>query len=350
MFNYFLLLASILCKKYIVISEIPANTSSFITENTYIIGDLRYDIVENEEISLSEHILSIEEDKPISLGAYNLQKDPIWNLDRIDQRSNKLNSMYFYHDLAGSGVWNYVLDTGIWVKHPEFEGRAQWGINVADNESQEGCMHPHGTHVAGSIGSKTYGVAKNTTLVSVKVLGCDGSGSMSNIIKALSWVASQDKKKKVINMSLGGGNSLAVNSAVEQISKLGVIVVVAAGNENSDACYGSPSSSPYAITVGAINKVTQIAPFSNWGTCVDVFAPGVSILSTMPDNRIGYMDGTSMACPHVSGIVSLILDSYEGKIDYEIIKKFMNLTSTKNTIIGDLKNSPNYLAFSLASL
>lgn len=351
---WYLLLCYAFCKKFIVVSEISDmedTCTKFVTENTAIVGDLRYDFIESDEFPLGlQGVLSIEEDQEVSLDGYQLQKSPTWGLDRIDQRSNDLNSMYFYNDLAGTDVWNYVLDTGIDISHPEFEGRAHWGINTADNEPPEGCMHSHGTHVAGTIGSKTYGVAKNTSLVSVKVLSCSGSGSISGILKAIDWVARQDKKKKVINMSLGGGKSNALNSAVEQISKLGVVVVVAAGNENSDACEGSPSSSNYAITVGAIDKNTYITGFSNWGTCLNIFAPGVDILSTLPKGKVGYLSGTSMACPHVSGVVSLILDAYpDEKVDAEKISKFLQFASTKKRIGGDLKNSSDYLVFSVAS-
>ncbi len=342
------------CKKFIVVSRLPETDETckhFVTENTAIIGELRYDFIESDEIPLGlEGILSVEEDQEVSVDSYQLQKNPIWGLDRIDQRSNDLNSMYFYNNLAGTDVWNYVLDTGIDISHPEFEGRAYWGINVADDEPPEGCMHPHGTHVAGTIGSKTYGVAKNTSLVSVKVLSCSGSGSVSGILRAIDWVAKQDKKKKVINMSLGGGKSNALDSAVEQITKLGVVVVVAAGNENSDACQGSPSSSSSAITVGAIDKNTYIASFSNWGNCVNIFAPGVNILSTLPKGQVGYLSGTSMACPHVSGVVSLVLDAYPEETIYpEKISKFLQFSATKRKIGGDLKNSSDYLVFSLAS-
>lgn len=328
--------------KYIITTR--TEDTAFVTEDTVIIGNMRYDFVD-EFIS---GVPGLEEDIEMSIDGYQLQRDPIWNLDRIDQRSNDLNSMYFYQNLAGTGVYNYVLDTGIDTKHPDFKGRAVWGLNVADNEPEDGCMNPHGTHVAGTIGSKTYGVAKNTSLVSVKVLDCSGKGSTSNILRALEWVTKQDTKKKIVNMSLGGGKSNALNSAVEQLTKLGIVVVAAAGNENSNACDGSPSSSEYSITVGATNKQTQVAYFSNWGSCVDIYAPGTGILSTMPGDKTGFMDGTSMAAPHVSGVISLILDA-SSEVNPEKIKNFLKFVSTKNKIGGDLKNSPNYLLFSLSS-
>lgn len=338
------LILCVLSKKFIAMSKI--GESDFITEDTILIGDMKYDLIESDEYLFGE---GIEEDGVVGVDGYKLQNNPIWNLDRIDQRGNEINSMYFYNDLAGSDVWNYVLDTGVDVKHPEFEGRAYWGLNTADNQTQDGCMHRHGTHVAGTIGSKTYGVAKNTSLVSVKVLDCSGSGSTSNILKALQWVARQDKKKKVINMSLGGGFSNALNSAVEQISNLGIVVVVAAGNENSNACDGSPSSSEYAITVGATNRQTGVAYFSNWGKCVDIFAPGTDIKSTVPGGGAENLQGTSMAAPHISGIVSLILDGYSGEINSQMVKSFIKFSSTKGKISGELKNSPNFFGFSLSS-
>lgn len=336
----------VIAKSYIIVSEVKSN--QFVTENTSIIGNLRFDFIQLNQMFSLENILSVEEDSIVSVDDFKLQKNPIWNLDRLDQRSNDIDSMYFYQNKGGSSVTNYVLDTGVFVDHPELEGRAKWGLNVADGENQTGCMHPHGTHVAGTIGSKTYGVAKNTSIVSVKVLGCNGSGSVSGILKAIEWVTKQKEKKKVINMSLGGGFSQALNLAVEQATKLGILVVVAAGNENKDACSGSPSSSPHAITVGALNKMSQLAYFSNWGKCVDVFAPGVSILSTVKGGT-AYMDGTSMASPHVAGVATLIWDEVD-TIDPVKIKNFMKFSATQNKISGDLKNSVNAISYSLASI
>lgn len=328
-------------------------------DDTVVIGDLYFHFIETEEspflLYSLEEVLSIEKDEVITLNAlYDIQNNPWWNLDRVDQRSSVLNNKYYSQKSAGKNVENYVLDTGVDIKHPEFEGRALWGGNFADNEGPDGCMDAHGTHVAGTIGSKTYGVAKRTTIISVKVLNCNGSGSTSSVIRGVEYAVNRNSdKRKVINMSLGGPKNLALNRAVSEASKLGVVVVAAAGNENSDACNTSPASETNIITVGAITNILssdKITYFSNWGNCVDIFAPGARIKSTVPGNSTDIFDGTSQATPLVAGIVSLILSSSPRTkpLTPLEVKEFLEKTSTKDVIEGNLRGSPNRIVFSLS--
>jgi serine protease len=341
LYTYFL--QYILCKKYIVISDYTGQNTS---KDTIVIGNLAYTLVETYPQSTDIVDLNSE----VYVSRYSKQANPPWNLDRIDQRGNDLNANYVYQSYSGTGVWNYVLDTGIYVQDPEFEGRAVWGANFADDQDQNGCMHFHGTYVAGIIGSRSFGVAKNTSLVSVKVLSCSGGGTVWNVLQGIQWVIAQDKKKKVINMSLIGGYNPSLNSAVEQATSLGIVVVVASGNDNANACDFSPSSASTAITTGAFDVRTSVAGFSNWGSCVDIFAPGVDVVSTSPGNQVVTASGTSAAAPHIAGVVSLILDAYRGEVvDVSKISTFLKRASSKGKISGDLKGSPNEIVFSISS-
>jgi len=256
-------------------------------------------------------IKNIEEDLPVSINqkSYFLQENPPWNLDRVDQRTPQLDNRYFYRTSQGKDALVYVVDTGIDIAHPDFDGRAVWGINTSGDNQDKDC-NSHGTHVAGTIGSMTYGIAKKSTLIAVKVLGCTGGGSMSGVIRGLEFVAADARDKRrpaIINMSLGGGRSDALNRAVSQLTSRGVHVVVAAGNESQDACNTSPASENTAMTVGATTRNNHLASFSNWGTCVDILSPGTEILSTVPGGKTAVLQGTSMASPLVAGVYALIL-------------------------------------------
>ncbi|KAK1830165.1 peptidase S8/S53 domain-containing protein [Podospora conica] len=229
-----------------------------------------------------------------------MQLNAPWGLGRISHRTLS-HSDYYWDSTAGQRVRVYIVDSGIQTSHTEFEGRAIWGANFVAN-SPDVDENGHGTHVAGTVGGKTFGVARKATLVAVKVLKADGSGSYSNIIKGIEWVVSNATaqgavKRSVINMSLGGALSTALNSAVKQATDAGITFVVAAGNSNVDAIGVSPASAPSAITVGATDGTDQRAWFSNFGPSVDLFAPGVAILSSVvgsSNTGTAYYTGTSM--------------------------------------------------------
>ncbi|KXN64842.1 subtilisin-like protein, partial [Conidiobolus coronatus NRRL 28638] len=249
----------------------------------------------------------VEENKVVK--AIATQQNAPWGLARVSQRA-KLGSApytYKYDDNAGEGVNVYVLDTGVNVSHQDFGGRATWGITTVEGASNED-KHGHGTHCAGTIGGKTYGVAKKAKIFAVKVLGDDGSGTDESVIAGINWVVANGNgaKGNVISMSLGGDSSDSLNKAVADAYGNGVVIVAAAGNDNDDACNGSPSGAPEAITVGATDVRDSKAYFSNYGKCVDILAPGVNILSAWKGSTTATntISGTSMACPHIAGLAA----------------------------------------------
>jgi subtilisin family serine protease len=262
----------------------------------------------------------IEQDARVTI--MDTQEDAPWGLARISNEEPG-STTYTYDASAGEGTCAYVVDTGIDVEHPEFEGRAVWGENFS--ESPDGDGQGHGTHCAGTIGGKTYGVSKKTHLIAVKVLGDDGSGTNSGVISGMEWVVDDAPKRKecekgaVVNMSLGGSTSEAVNAAAKSITDAGIFLAVAAGNEAQDAKNSSPASEPSACTVGASDSKDQIAEFSNFGALVDIFAPGVDVLSSVPGGKTEEMSGTSMASPHVAGIAAYYVglgESIDGLCDF----------------------------------
>ena len=233
-------------------------------------------------------------------GGVTTEDTKLWGLDRIDSHTG-LNGKYVYPENAGEGVTVYVVDTGTTVQHIEFEGRASWGFD----STGEGFVDTvgHGTHVAATIAGKSFGVAKKATIIAVKTLTLRG-GTEETVIKGLQWVVNDFKTRKtkaIINMSLGGRFSKVLNDAVEAVVSSGVHVIVAAGNDNKDACGYSPASASTVVTVGATDKKDFKASFSNWGKCIDLHAPGVDILSAWKGNgnRTNTISGTSMSAPHV---------------------------------------------------
>lgn len=259
-----------------------------------------------QELLKDSRVAYIEQDQIMQ--AYDTQPNATWGLDRIDQANLPLDSNYTY-DVSGSGVSAYVIDTGVAVSHNDFGGRAQNGYDFVDNDSVANDCNGHGTHVAGTIGSNTWGVAKGATIVGVRVLNCQGSGSNSDVIAGVDWVRQNAVKPAVANMSLGGGSSTALDNAVNNAINSGVAFVVAAGNSNSDACVGSPNRVANALTTASSTSSDARSSFSSWGSCIDLFAPGSSITSTWHTGGSNTISGTSMAAPHVAGVAALYLQS-----------------------------------------
>jgi subtilisin family serine protease len=277
--------------------------------------------------------------------ANTTQSPATWGLDRVDQRNLPLDNSYNYAN-GGIGVAAYIIDTGIRTSHSEFGDRAIWGVNYVGDGKNYDC-NGHGTHVAGTVGGANYGIAKNVALVAVKVLDCGGSGTWTGVISGINWVvANKGSTPAVANMSLSGGYSASVNTAVVNATAAGVTVVVAAGNASADACNSSPASEPTAITVGATTSEDARSSFSNYGTCLDIFAPGSAITSATADNdtSTGTWNGTSMASPHVAGAAALYLNTNLGAKPADVVAKLtLDATAGKITSAGTV--SPNKLLF-----
>jgi len=287
----------------------------------------------------------IEVDQVVSINqgdTCDIQNTPLWNLNRISERALSLKGFYDYEAKAGEGVTNFVVDTGIYVQHQDFGGRASWGW-MMDNSPVDG--NGHGTHVAGTIGGTQYGVAKKTTLVAVKVLASNGSGSWSDVIAGIQYVANDSRRPAVANLSLGGGNTPSVVAAVEAAIAAGVSFAIAAGNSNADACNFSPANAPNCISIGATNSRDARAYFSNWGTCVRIFAPGDTITAPWIGNptAINTISGTSMAAPHVAGAASLILANQPLLTPAEVRGLLIEVSS--KGYVTDPRNTPNNLVF-----
>lgn len=255
------------------------------------------------------NIETIELDALMSIAA--TQASATWGLDRIDSKAPAaLKDSLYNFTTTGLGITAYVIDTGIQTAHNDFAGAVTTGFSaITDGRGTEDC-NGHGTHVAGTIGGTLYGVAKDVTLVPVRVLDCNGSGTNSGVIAGVDYVrgvAAGKSTTSVVNMSLGGGASTALDTAVNNLISSGVSVVVAAGNSGTDACKSSPARVPAAITVAASDTNDLFASFSNRGTCVDIIAPGVGITSAWLNNGVNRISGTSMAAPHVAGAVARYL-------------------------------------------
>lgn len=298
--------------------------------------------------SLARRISFIEEDAPIKL-MQTTQSGPTWALDRIDQRSLPLSNTYSFTN-GGARSTIYIVDTGI-ADNDDFEERISNSgfTSISDGFGIRDC-NGHGTHVASLAAGRLYGVAKNATIVSARVFDCTGSTYTSDVISALNWILGgsniNSKTQAVVNMSLGGSASVSLDAAVASVVNAGIPVVVAAGNDNLNSCNYSPSREPKAITVGATASNDSKAWFSNWGTCIDVNAPGVSILGadTPTATSTTTKSGTSMAAPLVAGAIANYL-GFEPTATPAMVAEFITQKSTKDSITGLTNSTTNKLLF-----
>ncbi|KAK2603593.1 hypothetical protein QQS21_004174 [Conoideocrella luteorostrata] len=351
--------------QYIIVFKDEVTSSGFSDVMELYSDDFNYmyvyeDIFKGFTTSLNEHNLKVWQDHPdveyiepdqIAYGSTITQQATApWGLSRISHR--RPGSLeYVYDSSGGEGVCAYVIDSGVDDTHFEFEGRASqvatfvWGSKVDDNG--------HGTHVAGTIGGRTYGVAKGVKIFGVKVLGSDNEGDFSAIIAGMDYVHRDVKKRYcpngvVVNLSLTGPLSYAANQAAARLAHAGFFVAVAAGNYNSDARQYSPAAEASICTVGATAKFDTRYEMSNWGPAVDILAPGVEIISTLPGNRYGFLSGTSMAAPHITGLAAYLAAS-RGQRAGPWLCQLMQQISTPGVITDQVPNTVNLVAFNGAT-
>ena len=326
-------------------ASLAENVAAFFTNSVNgFVADLSPEEV--ADLQANPNVVDIEPDRVVGVDAD--QAGAPWGLDRIDQRFNPRDGKYTYTN-TGEAVTAYIIDTGILSTHTEFAGRVRSGFtSISDGAGSNDC-HGHGTHVAGTVAGTTYGVAKSAQLVPIRVLSCTGWGSTSGVIAGIEWAITNHiaGTPAVANMSLGGGLSRALNAAVARAVADGITMVVAAGNSNANACGASPASEPLAITVGATGSTDVRASFSNFGSCVDVFAPGVSVTSSYirSTTDITSMSGTSMAAPHVAGVAALYLQTNPSATPATVASTLL-AASTPNVVVDAGVASPNRLVYS----
>lgn len=296
-----------------------------------------------ELVSQDFRVKYIEEDQVMTTGA--TQSNPPWGLDRIDQRNRPLNAIYTFN-WTGSGVRAYIIDTGIRTAHTQFGGRASNVFDAFGGNGQD--CNGHGTHVAGTVGGSTFGVAKSALLRGVRVLNCSGSGSTSGVIAGVDWVRVNGIAPAVANMSLGGGASTALDNAVNNLHNANITIAVAAGNSNANACNSSPARAANAITTGSTTTSDARSSFSNFGTCLDLFAPGSGILSAWftSNTATATLSGTSMASPHVAGVAALYKQANPSASSTTIRNALVN-NATTGVVSNAGTGSPNRLLYSL---
>lgn len=303
-----------------------------------------------EKLRTLEGLVKYVEHDQIMYTQFETQTNATWGLDRVDQTNLPLDSLYRYHETAGAGVDLYIIDTGILLTHEEFRGRVKSGYDFHNNDPDATDDNGHGTHVASTTAGTTYGLAKRANLIAVKTLGRLGAGNLLNVARGVEYAAQQHAsapgKRSVANMSLGGGATQALDDAVIEAIAMGLVVVIASGNNNGDACNNSPARVPVGITVNAININDTRASFSNWGQCTHIFAPGQDITAAWisGDNSYRTISGTSMACPHVAGAAAVLLGK-EGPMSPAQVKSTLLDRATKG-VVQDVNGSPNVLLYS----
>ncbi|MET7618132.1 S8 family peptidase [Streptomyces sp. NPDC005408] len=303
------------------------------------------------QLAADPRVAYVEQNATVRLN--DTQSNATWGIDRVDQRNLPLSKTYTYNTTA-SNVNAYIIDTGIRTSHSEFGGRASVGTDtVGGGQNGQDC-NGHGTHVAGTVGGKTYGVAKAVKLIAVRVLDCEGSGTTDGVIAGIDWVTAHAKKPAVANMSLGGSASASLDNAVKKSIASGVSYSIAAGNGlpilglPANACNYSPARVPEAITVGATDNTDRRASFSNYGTCLDLFAPGVNITSSWKDSdtATNTISGTSMATPHTTGVAALYLATHATATPAQVRNALVN-NATSGKVQDPRTGSPNKLLHSL---
>lgn len=300
-----------------------------------------------KELQASPEVDYIEQDAIVHISG-SQSSPPSWGLTRVGQQDLDVSQPYAYPDSAGASITAYIVDTGVFANHTDFGGRATFGANFVEG-SADTDENGHGTHVSGTIGGTTYGVAKKVSIVGVKVLDAQGSGATSGVVAGMDWVAKNAVAgKSVVNMSLGGGKSKAIDDAAGRLFAKNIPLIVAAGNdENMDACDGSPSGAQNTFTVAASDIKDVTASFTSFGKCVEIFGPGVDITSAWIGSPSAKktISGTSMATPHVVGVAALYLGADSSLTTAQALFDKLTSTATEGKITGDLKGSPNKLVF-----